>query len=424
MWDDNRWNDTVTGRSMEFNNSVDINVSSGDMTSNMSTSFCPGLADFSTGYRRIHGYVSLVVCLFGSVANSLNIAVLTRREMTSPTNALLTGLAVADLLVMLEYIPFASHMYMPQGNRPATDQFSYAWTTFVLFHSNFAQVCHTVSIWLTVTLAVWRYIAVAHPQRNREWCCMRTTLVAIFSAYIVSPLLCIPFFLTFNIQPKTVAVDNYGHIIRESDNLELTDVAARNVTLYRVHFSELGKANGNLLFHINFCVYSVVIKLIPCAALTELSRRLICALLETKRRRQQLIAASGVVGKQSTRSSRFLEKERQTDRTTTMLLAVLLLFLLTEFPQGILGLLSVWFGENFFKHCYQNLGEVMDILALINSAINFILYCAMSRQFRSTFSVLFRPSMLDRWLLVPQHNGNGDNNGCTTANNMTQVTQV
>lgn len=283
------------------------------------------------------------------------------------------------------------------------------------------QVCHTVSIWLTVTLAVWRYIAVAHPQHNREWCCMRTTMVAIFSAYVVSPLLCFPLFLAFSLQPKTVAVDNYGHIIRKSDNL---DGGARNITIYTVNISELGKASDNLLRHINFWVYSVVIKLIPCVALTELSRRLICALLETKRRRQQLIAASGAVGKHSTRSSRFLEKERQTDRTTTMLLAVLLLFLLTEFPQGILGLLSVWFGENFFQNCYHKLGEVMDILALINSAINFILYCTMSRQFRSTFSALFRPSMLDRWLLVPQHNGNGDNNGCTHANNMTQVTQV
>jgi hypothetical protein len=90
---------------------------------------------------QVHGYVSLVVCLFGCVANSLNIAVLTRREMTSPTNALLTGLAVADLLVMLEYIPFVCHMYIPQStSRTATDQYSYAWAAFVLFHSNFAQV--------------------------------------------------------------------------------------------------------------------------------------------------------------------------------------------------------------------------------------------------------------------------------------------
>jgi Serpentine type 7TM GPCR chemoreceptor Srw. len=253
---------------------------------------------------------------------------------------------------------------------------------------------------------------------------MRTTIAAIVSAYIVSPLLCVPFFLAFSIQPTTVVVDGHGRTIRNPGNLVLTHDGARNATIYVVNVSKLGKAEGNLLININFWVYSIVIKLIPCAALTELSRRLIFALLETKRRRQQLIAASGPAGKQTARSSRVLEKERQTDRTTAMLLAVLLLFLLTEFPQGILGLLSVCFGENFFKNCYLKSGEVMDILALINSAINFILYCAMSRQFRSTFSALFRPSMLDRWLLVPQHNGKGDNNGCTTANNMTQVTQV
>lgn len=73
----------------------------------------------------------------------------------------------------------------------------------------------------------------------------------------------------------------------------------------------------------------------------------------------------------------------------------------------------------------------MDILALINSAINFILYCSMSRQFRSTFTLLFRPKCFDRWTPVPvdgdDDNQNGrtdgggkDNNGHTT----TQITQV
>ena len=30
----------------------------------------------------------------------------------NPINLLLTGIAVADMLVMLEYIPFATHMYV------------------------------------------------------------------------------------------------------------------------------------------------------------------------------------------------------------------------------------------------------------------------------------------------------------------------
>lgn len=376
-----------------------------------------GLEWFASRYRGAHGIISLLVCLFGSVANGLNIAVLTRREMASPTNAILTGLAVADLLVMLEYIPFALHMYLL--TRPVSEKYSYPWTVFVLFHANFGQVFHTISIWLTLTLAVWRYIAVAHPARNHEWCNMRTTVYAILSGYLICPLLCIPVFLTFSIQPT---VD-----------------AKTNATYYVVNLSDVGKLNNDLLKDINFWVYSVVIKLVPCAALTILSLRLIFALLETKRRRQQLSmggsvhqalnggAGGGGASKRSRRankSQRLVEKEKQTDRTTKMLLAVLLLFLITEAPQGLLGLLSVLLGSKFFRECYVKLGDVMDILALINSAINFMVYCCMSRQFRNTFNQLFRPRLLGAWTAVPQHNGHDDGNGHTVGVTMTQVTNV
>lgn len=91
------------------------------------------------------------------------------------------------------------------------------------------------------------------------------------------------------------------------------------------------------------------------------------------------------------------KSERRADRTTRMLVAILLLFLITEIPQGILGLMSGIFGECFFRNCYHNFGEVMDILALLNGAINFILYCAMSRQFRMTFSQLFKPRIMNKW---------------------------
>ena len=40
---------------------------------------CSYLDDFSEQYRGVHGYLSLVVCLLGTVLNLLNIAVLTRK---------------------------------------------------------------------------------------------------------------------------------------------------------------------------------------------------------------------------------------------------------------------------------------------------------------------------------------------------------
>lgn len=338
-----------------------------------------GLDSFHRGYAKIHGWASLFVCIFGSIANSLNIVVLTRREMSSPTNAILTGLAVADLLVMLEYIPYASHMYL--YIRPRRDMYTYGSAMFVLFHSIFAQACHTISIWLTVTLAVWRYIAIAHPQRNREWCNFRRTVIAITGAYVICPLICMPIYFTTALVSQNEIFDENGDSVNatyyNSTNYlnESATTNYTNSTLWFVSVSETIKTN-KFLNKLNIWMYSVVIKLIPCLALTILSLRLILALMEAKKRRKMLTSATLVRADEKSmnnhsiddcglakkcakkKAGRLVDQERQTDRTTRMLLAVLLLFLLTEFPQGVLGLLSVILGEGFFRTCYAKLGIV------------------------------------------------------------------
>lgn len=116
------------------------------------------IRDFATEYKNYHGYASLIVCSFGTFTNILNIIVLTRKDTKSaPINRILTGMATADVLVMLEYIPFAIYKYLVLPERRI---FPYGWAAFVLFHMHFTQLFHTISIALTLTLAVWRYIAI------------------------------------------------------------------------------------------------------------------------------------------------------------------------------------------------------------------------------------------------------------------------
>jgi len=101
-----------------------------------------------------------------------------------------------------------------------------------------------------------------------------------------------------------------------------------------------------------------------------------------------------------------------------MLLAIVILFLITELPQGVSMILSS-VSTQFTEGIYLNLGDLFDILALhtkslkairnytvekgvckfllvffdilalINSAVNFLLFCTMSRQFRKTFVAVF-----------------------------------
>ena len=150
----------------------------------------------------------------------------------------------------------------------------------------------------------------------------------------------------------------------------------------------------NTLLKINFWIYAVLLKLLPCAILTVIISWLIRAFFKAKKRRLKLQSYNDIDNKNKTTKTK-----RRADRTTKMLVAVLLLFLLTEFPQGIFALLIGIKGKDLFLECYQLYGEIMDILALINGAINFILYCSMSRRFRTMFGQLFKIRVLG--LLTP-----------------------
>lgn len=188
---------------------------------------------------------------------------------------------------------------------------------------------------------------------------------------------------------------------------------------------------------VNFWIHAVLIKLLPCFILTLISFVLIRVLYKASKRKIKLKGYSyqptndqgtgngtitaGITalnGKKkwviSESGGRLFEQlislqsqsllhplsmlnfslrpprtDRRTDRTTMLLVAVLLLFLITEFPQGILGLLSAIMHKCFLIRCYSLFGELMDLLALINASIGFVLYGLMSKQFRTGFTALF-----------------------------------
>ncbi|XP_011496252.1 PREDICTED: uncharacterized protein LOC105360925 isoform X2 [Ceratosolen solmsi marchali] len=285
------------------------------------------------------------------------------------------GLAAADVLVMLEYVPFAVYEYIVLPERRL---FPYGWAVFVLFHMHFSQLLHTISIGLTLTLAVWRYIVVRFPQCSRIWCTSIRCRVALVSSLLTAVLACAPSYFVFEIREQMLFENNGQELLYHVD-------ASKSLSS--------NDANGQVfLYRLNFWLLGVLVKLLPCIVLTVISCRLIQALYKAKARRRLLRPIDGQelpnVG----------GTERRADRTTRMLVAVLLLFLITEIPQGVLGLLSALLGDCFFRSCYHSLGEIMDILALFNGSVNFILYCSMSRQFRMTFGRLFKPSIrVSKW---------------------------
>lgn len=182
---------------------------------------------------------------------------------------------------------------------------------------------------------------------------------------------------------------------------QVFDIHTKNITAvngrpgyiaYHVDSDRQGR-----LYQVNFWVHAVLIKLLPCSILTIISIWLIRALYSANQHQKNLRNYSACpAGEKMVKRQH--KADKRTDRTTKMLLAVLLLFLVTELPQGILGLMSGLLGWCFFKRCYDLFGEILDFLALLNGAINFVLYCSMSRQFRQTFRQLLLQRHFARFL--------------------------
>ena len=319
-------------------------------------------------YVTVHGYLATGICAFGVVVNILNVIVLTRKKMISPTNLLLTALAISDGITMMLYLPFVICFYLIHGTEPSPERNSLKATVFLQLYAWFSVVSHTTSIWITVTLAVFRYIKIKFTGAGVNLCSMRRARLVTLAVYIIVPIACLPNFFTTTIQRYPEAEGEYR---------ALTNITAE---IWMLNFAQESRAD-QVVYGLNFWLQAVVAKLLPCVILSVVSVLIIRRMRETDYKSRSLRVSAHL-----RRGS--YAREQKTNSTTLMLLVVVILFIVTEFPQGILNLLCGVL-PYFVDEVYAQLGDLLDIAALANNCINFILYCTMSQQFRKTFLLLF-----------------------------------
>ena len=354
------------------------------------------LDEFHVRYGGMHGYISVVVCVFGIMANIANIVVLTRKNMVTTTNIVLTGLAVTDSLKMLDYLPFVIYFYILKDKSLLYfESRSYNWMCYLLFHANFSIICHTAAIWLTIVLAIFRFLMIWFPTRGMVLCTHRRAKIVIGVVYVCVFLICIP-----NLMINTWITKETN--MTGSDNNTYVDI---------VYASEYRKGSAfSVVKDIHLYIQAIIVKLVPSVTLTIFTILLIYAMHKAYKKRMAL---------KSQGKKEDADRHHEHNRTTGMLLAVVALFLFTELPQGMLTLLMLFIPE-LHDSVYFKLGDVLDVVALINNAINFVLYCSMSKMFRDTFVDIFcqccpkgRPSGWAKTKLVTNGNGSQKNYSAT-----------
>lgn len=67
-----------------------------------------------------------------------------------------------------------------------------------------------------------------------------------------------------------------------------------------------------------------------------------------------------------------------------MLIVLLVIFISTELPQGFLALANAIWPNDIHQFVYLSLGDILDLLSLINANVIYIIYPLISTQYRHT----------------------------------------
>ena len=192
---------------------------------------------FGESYSKIHGYVSIIVCLVSIIVNFVNVIVLTRKNMISTTNTLLTGIAVVDIFKMIFYIVFALKFSL-FGN--LEEDKTLEWAIFLFIHNQSTLVLHATSTWINVLLAIFRYLVVCHQGWGQK-ITIQTTNLAITFTSIFSIIMYIPNYICLKVVEKDVENTQGARIFANSTNSSFAVLIGKIETNFKISSENLTK---------------------------------------------------------------------------------------------------------------------------------------------------------------------------------------
>ena len=298
------------------------------------------------------GVTANIISCYGIVGNILSIIVLSHRQMRNSTSYYLISLAIYDMLVLLFMSLFLAipTIYL---EKDILEGYFFAYPYMHPFVYPIALIAQTGTVYTILAFTVERYIAVCRPLHAANTCTMARTKRVILIIFISSITYNIPRF--FEYQTTQVWSEHY------------------NRTIATIDFTEIGK---NKVFQEVYFIYTylVVMFLLPFSLLTVLNILLIRAVNRAKAKRHSITSSNS----------------KETN-LTVMLIVVINVFLACQLPALVDNMMVAIFGLEKLNCSvdWVRFTTISNLLVVVNSAVNFILYCTVGKRFRKVFIKIF-----------------------------------
>ena len=297
-----------------------------------------------------------IVTAAGLVGNIISSCVLTRKSMITSTNCYLTALAVFDTL----YLVFSFTLSFEHYDVIRGLDIYWYWNPFGRVLTDFAS---NVSVLLTVTFTLERYVGVCHPMKGRVLCTPKRANYIIV-AVVLSAFICTtPEFFEW----RTFLV---------------TD--EHNQTKVKLGRTELAYSYSYSVGYSWFLVS--IFTFLPLILLCTFNGILIHSVLVATRIRKRMAYMS------MTKEPR---RQKEQMKITMMLISVVAVFIFCQFPNAAVIVYNTYIEiaeVEMTEADWNNVkiaGNIVNLLILVNASGNCLLYSIMSSKFRRIFLRVF-----------------------------------
>lgn len=312
------------------------------------------------GFPEVFGYVLPPVIIFTAFTNCLVITILLKKEMRTPTNALLAGLAFSDMMCGIALVTVFFNFFTLRKFEKAVP-FNWCLPYKLLFEIGTAF--HNISVLQTVALATQRYIFICAPNRRSKFNFCSSIKVVILLVTIGILAQTCRFLDTFYVPALSEGSNTPGCIMM---------------------FHDWVKSNVELYIKIYYLSRATCFGLLPCMALTILTALLIKSMTSQRVKRRRMFRG---------RLDSLNHQDKQNVRTTLLLVVVVAIHLTSEIPNSVVMFVDA---IEIAINCYSDSNakliviNLANIMVILSCPVNIFIYCGMSKKFRVTLKQMLK----------------------------------
>ena len=263
-------------------------------------------------YTIVVGTLSLI----GIIGNTLSLIVLQRDKGSKVANLLLQALAIADNCVLIASICILSVIYGTLPYFEAYGTLQRLISPIRLYFQPIAYITKTCAIWMTVLLAVNRYVVIKNPLKAQDLCTLWKARLQVLGVIVFSVASNIPRFFHF----KEVNVEH------------------GNTSKTKLEHSSIGKGTSAYVVYTN--MFSVLVLLLPMIILIIMNIGLIRELRKMRKERKRLSTTS-------------TSRHASDANITLVMVIIIVIFIVCHLPDRVALGIDSFYRENWWIYsCY------------------------------------------------------------------------